>query len=231
MRRILGYLGLALLLASALLLGASQLLPRLDAARWENAQETTGQIIGFAQSGPNQRPLVCFVAYSGDPYVFEAESFNSAMRQGQIVTVRYFLEPELTASLKADFEPAQLWLGISGCVLAAAGLASLILQMRKSSLRRQLIQYGTRLEATVTSVDVNRHVAINGRHPYIITCTLRNPQGIGGWTVKSGWVWKLPPALQVGSTVPVLVDLYRPSQYCVLAEEAGSPPASPEAAP
>ena len=231
MRRFWGCLGLALLLASALLLGASQLLPRLDDARWANAKETTGQIIGFAEIGPAKRPLVCFAAYSGDPYVFESDASGSALRQGQIVTVRYFLEPELRASLKTDFAPAQLWLGISGCMLAAAGFASLLLQMRKTSLRRQLIQFGMRLEATVASVDANRRVIVGGRRPYVITCTLRNPQGIGDWTVKSGWVWKLPPALRVGGTVPVLVDLYRPSQYCVLVEEAAASQTAPEAIP
>ena len=224
MRRFLGYLGLASMLASALLLGASQLLPRLDAARWAKANETTGQVIGFAQSGPAQRPLVCFVADSGEPYVFESGSPGSALRQGQIITVRYFLEPELKASLKADFAPAQLWLGISGCLLAAAGLTLLILQLRKSSLRKQLLAYGARFDATVTGMDMIRRIHINGRHPYTVTCTLRSPQGIGEWTVKSGWIWKLPPGLQAGASVPVLVDVHRPSQYLVLTEEASPSP-------
>ncbi len=220
MRRVLGYLGLALLLASAFLLGASRLLPSLDAARWADTTETTGQIVGFAQSGTTQRPLICFLASSGEPYVFEADSFKPSMLKGQVVIVRYFLAPELRASLKPDFTSAQMWLGIIGCVLAAAALLSLFFQAREASLRRQLMNYGTRLNATVTSLVVKSSITVNGRHPTVITCAVHNPQGLGEWTFKSSWVWKLPPALQVGSTVPVLVDLYRPTQYCVLAEEA-----------
>jgi hypothetical protein len=231
MRRILGYLGLVLLLASALLLGAVKLLPRLDAARWLNATETTGQIVGFTDAGSYKRPLVCFVAPNGDPYIFEADSFNSAMQQGQIVTVRFFLKPLLQASLKADFTSAKLWLGIAGCTLAAAGLALLLLQWRKSSLLRQLMQYGTRFDAAVTSIDMNRHMSLNGRHPFTVTCTLRSPQGIGEMTVKSGRVWKLPPLLQVGGTVPVMVDMNRPDKFCVLVEEAAPAPAASESAP
>ncbi len=229
MRRLWGWIGISFLLASALLLGASQLLPRLDAAHWATAKETTGQIVGFTGSGQNQRPLVCFVADGGDPYVFEADTNKSTIRQGQYVTVRYFLEPELTVSLQPDFAAAQLWLGIIGCILAAVGFTALLLQMRKSSLLRQLEQYGTRVNATVTSVDVNLRISFNGRHPAIVTCTLQSPQGIGKWTVKSGWIWKLPPGLKVGGTVPVLVDVYRPGQYCVLTEEASASPAVKEA--
>jgi hypothetical protein len=229
MRRALGYLGLFLLLASAVLLGASRLMPRLDAARWANAIETTGQIVGFSGSGSLKRPLVCFVASSGEPYVFEAEAFSPFMKQGQIITVRYFPEPELQASLKTDFAPAVLWLGIIGCTLAAAGLTLLLLQLCKSSLFKQLQQYGARYDATVTSINHLRLVPVSGRLPFTVTCTLRSPQGIGNWTVKSGWVWKLPPGLQVGSTVPVLVDVNRPGKYCVLVEEAEHAPASPEA--
>ncbi len=220
MRRTLGYLGFLLLLASAFMLGASQLLPRLDAARWANATETTGQIVGFSESGSSQRPLVCFVASNGDPYVFEADSFDSTMRQGQIVTVRYFFTPELQATLKADFLTAQLLLGIAGCLLTATGLASLLLQMRKSSLRRQLMLYGTRLDATITGIDGIDPMKANGRHPFTITCTMRSPHGIGELAVKSGRVWKLPPSLQIGGTVPVLVDVNRSGKYCILVEEA-----------
>jgi hypothetical protein len=231
MRRTFYYLGLILLLASALLLGAGKFMPRLDAARWANATETTGQIVGFSGSGSFRKPLVCFVAPNGEPYVFEADAFNAAMQQGQIVTVRFFLTPELQASLILDFTAAQLWLGITGCTLAAAGLALLLLQWRKSSLLRQLMQYGTRLNATVTSIDTNRYIRINRRHPFTVTCTLRSPQGIGEMTVKSGWVCKLPPHLQIGGTVPVLVDINRPGQYWVLVEEAAAVPLSTEAAP
>jgi hypothetical protein len=160
MRRTLGYLGLVFTLVSALLLGASRLMPRLDAARWVNAAETTGQIVGFSQSGSFRRPLVCFIASNGDPYVFEADSYNTSMLQGQIVTVRYFLAPELRASLKTDFPPAALWQGIAGCALAAAGLTMLLTQWRKSSLFRHLMMYGTRYNATVTGIHGIRHIQL-----------------------------------------------------------------------
>ena len=220
MRRTLGYLGLVFTLASALLLGASKLMPRLDAAHWNNATETTGQIVGFTDNGSAQKPLVCFVASNGEPYVFEADSFHSAMRQGQIVTVRYYLAPELRAALKADYTSSMLWLGIAGCVMASAGLALFLLQWRKSSLFRQLKLYGIRIDAVVTSINRIRNIQANTRIPFTVTCTLRRPQGIGDMTVKSGWVWKLPPTLQIGSIVPVLMDMNRPGQYCVLVDEA-----------
>lgn len=51
MRRVLGCLGLVFILASAVMLGASKLMPRLDAAQWTNAFETTGQIAGFSETG------------------------------------------------------------------------------------------------------------------------------------------------------------------------------------
>ena len=230
MRRFWGCLGLVLLLASALLLGASQLLPRLYEARWADASHATGQIIGFVEIGSVRRPLVSFVASDGDPYIFEAEASSPAMRQGQMAAVRYFLEPYLQASLETECKPAQVALGVIGCALMAAGLASLLTQLRKTSLRRQLMQYGTRLAATVTAIEEIPHVCIAGHRPHTVICTLRSPLGIGEWTVKSGWIWKLPPGLRIGGTVPILVDANRPSQYCVLVEEA-SPSAVIPAAP
>lgn len=230
MRRIWGYLGLIFTLASAFLLCASKLMPRLDAARWVNAAETTGQIVGFTETGTNKKPLVCFVATNGEPYVFEAESSSSAMRQGQIVIVRYYLSPDLRAAVKRDFSSSALWLGIAGCVMAAAGLSLLLLQWRKSSLFRQLRLYGARLNAIVTSINRIHPIQGNGHSPFTVTCTLRSPQGIGEMTVTSGWVWKLPPGLQLGSTVPVLVDVNRPGQYCVLVKEAAPAPAPSDTA-
>ncbi len=222
MRRTLGYLGFLLLLASAFMLGASQLLPRLDAANWANATETVGQVVGIANEDSESTALISFVASNGDPYVFESDTRQSGLKQGQMVTVRYFLTPELRASMKINLAPLQMGFGIAGSVFTAFSFACFIFQMRKSSLQKQLKQYGTRYEATVASIDIKGHIKINGRHPFTITCTMRDPQGIGEKLYKSGWVIKAPSGLKVGGNVPVLVDTYRPSQYCVLVEEASS---------
>jgi hypothetical protein len=220
MRRLWSILGFVLLLMAALLLAVSQLMPMADAAHWDHAVETTGQIVGFSTYGTALRPLVSFVTTDGEPYLFEADAYNSGMIRGQMVTVRYYLEPQLQVSLKTDFTPTQLGLGIAGCTLMALCLVSFILQMRQSSLRRQLMQYGKRYEATITGIETICRVKLSRRSPVVANCTIRDPLGIGERTFRSGWILKPSPALQAGSMVPVLMNPYHPGQYLVLAEEA-----------
>lgn len=220
MRRLWGYAGLVLLMTALPLLAISQMLPLREASYWAKATEVTGQIVGFTAEESGKRPLVSFVELSGVPYVFEADTYQAGMRMGQMVTVRYYLEPHLQAALKTNLSGIQLALGIAGCMLMAMSFASLLIQMRKSSMRKQLFQYGTRYEATVTGIDRKRNVRINGQSPIIVFCTMRNPQGIGERALKSAWVLKPSPELRIGGKVPVLLDPYRPRQYLVLAEEA-----------
>ncbi len=222
MRRIFLFLAIAFLLVSVVLLAASRLLPWADNLYWEHAEETVGQVVGFSENGSGRRPLVSFVASDGDPYVFEAEMHSGDLHTGQMVTVRYFLTPNLKASLKTDLSPATLILGILGCVFLVAGLIPLFFVLRAVSLERQLRQYGTKVLATVTGITTVRHVTYNGRHPFVVSCIFRDLQGIGEQTAASGWIWRLPPGLKEGDTLPVLYDPYRPGHFLILEEDIAS---------
>lgn len=226
MRRLDGTIGLALMLTAAVLLAVSQFMPRMDDRTWTGASKTTGQVAGFMQNGRARVSLVSFVAEDGIPYLFEADDSGSYLQQGQVVTVRYFLSPDLQASLIRDYSTAQLILAIAGCFFAAVGLTFLILQLRKATLHRQLTQYGTRVSAVVSEIKAKRHVSLFGRVPHTVTLTARSPQGIGEISLKGKRLMKPGVHLLIGSTVPVLMDAGSPKQYIVLwgeADAAASP--------
>ena len=222
MRRFFGTIGLALMLTAAVLFAVSQFLPHLDDRMWAGAYKTTGQVAGFLQNGAARVPLVSFVAEDGIPYLFEANGAGGNLQQGQVVTVRYFLSPDLKASLIRDFHTAQLIYAISGCALAAMGLALLILQLRKTSLRRQLVKYGTRVPAVVTGTEPCLPISLFGRRVHNVTLTARSPQGIGEISLNGRRLLQQGSRLFTGSVIPVLMDISTPRQYVILWEEAGA---------
>ncbi len=230
MRRFSGTIGLALMLTAAVLLAVSHFLPQLDDRAWAGAHKTAGQVAGFLQNGVARVPLVSFVAEDGIPYLFEASDAGSPLQQGQVVTVRYFLSPDLKASLIRDFHHAQLIYAAAGCTLAAMGLSLLILQLRKTSLRRQLEQYGTRVPAVVTGLEPCLPVVLFGRRLHTVALTARSPQGIGEIFLIGRRLLCPDSSLSIGCVIPVLMDINTPRQYIILWEESGAT-ADPAAAP
>ncbi len=218
MRRAWFFVSIAFLLMAVALLACSRLLPAIEEASWEGAEETAGQVVGFAQSDSGNRPLVSFMAHDGYPYVFEADTETIGFRTGQMVTVRYFLTPDLRASIQEKLPSTIFVFDILGCVLLVAGLVLLFLYLRAVSAEKLLLQYGVRIFACVTGIIVVRHAMFNGRHPYIVTCQYRDPQGIGERPATSGWIDHLPSGLKVGDTIPVLIDPYRPGHFLILDE-------------
>lgn len=206
MRRFYGYMGLTLLLTAAALLAVSHFIPSIIDRSWSDAYKTTGQVTGFVQYGETHIPLVTFVAKDGMPYLFEVDDINNTLNSGQAVTVRYFLLPELRASLMPDLSAHQLAFAIFGCLLAAFGFASLIHFYRKTALTRYLSLYGARLTATVSCIEPALRFCLFGRQIYTVIVTVRSPQGIGEVTIKNKLVVKPCAAPAVGGAVPVFMD-------------------------
>ena len=231
MRRLWGYTGFVLLLTATVLLAVSKFLPRLNGPDWGDSFTTTGQVTGFLQNGTERIPLVSFVAADGLPYLFEARNTVSMMQQGQTVTIRYSLSPNLQAALIQDCSTAQLICAIAGCLLAASGLTLLILQLRQSTLRRQLTLYGVQTPAVITGMHVCRYIHIFGRRLYVFALTARSPQGIGEISIKGKNLLKSSTRLTIGNTIPVLMDTSNPWQYIILWEDACPAGSSADTAP
>ena len=220
MRRFFGYAGFALLLTAAVLLAVSKFLPRMNNRAWADSFTTTGQVTGFMQNEKERIPLVSFLAEDGIPYLFEAEALDSTLQQGQIVTIRYSLSPNLQVLLLMDYHTEQLICAIAGCFFTAAGLTFLILQLRESSLRRQLVLYGVRIPAVITAINASQPIHVIGRCLYAITLTARSPQGIGDLSIIGKILLKPSTSLSIGSMIPVLMEINNPRRHIILWEEA-----------
>ena len=62
-----------------------------------------------------------------------------------------------------------------GIIFLALGVAFLIHERRKREMKEELLSRGESVSAEVTGVSLNYSVSINGRHPYYVEASYRDP--------------------------------------------------------
>lgn len=160
-----------------------------------------------------------YVAYPVGDTLYEARlnAYSSSMRVGQTLPVRY--DPEHPEQVR----DALWWL--FPCVFGGIGLiflsVVLILWLVQRKSRRQaehLLTYGTEITAQINEVQRNYHLRINGRNPYLLLCSWKNPDDGKTYLFRSDSLWFNPePILQERgiTTLPVYIDQYDRRKYHV----------------
>ena len=132
----------------------------------ENAIETRGTIIEIY----DEDVYVSFESRTGEEYKIKSNYYSSDMRIGDKVKVYYNeLNPN---DAKVDIANISMLLQIIflsiGGLLIVISIILLISSIRGSGTKKKLLTSGLMLNATISSVDCNTYIDINGRHPYII---------------------------------------------------------------
>lgn len=111
-----------------------------------------------------------------------------------------------------DFLP-WIFVGI-GVPFAAIGAGILIGRAKKNARIRRVYQTGEEIMATITSLELDQGVTVNGSCPCYLECHYTDP--VTGklhiFRSRSIWAW---PAELVGRNIRVLVDRDDPSVYYV----------------
>lgn len=138
---------------------------------------------------------------------------TSTMRAGDTVSLYY--DPEQPERIETASVQVLSWTFLAaGSLLFGTGLALILWGIRKKALNRRLEESGLRLNGEIVSIEINRRLSSNHRHPYLVICRCRMPDGTIH-NVQSGPLWQHPEGLSAGTYVPVYVDERNYKRYYV----------------
>lgn len=138
---------------------------------------------------------------------------SSSMKAGDSVSIYYDpMQPEHIETA-ASLVLSWAFLGVGG-LLFLTGMGLILWEIRKQALRRRLLESGLRLNGEVAEIEINRRISSNRRHPYVVKCRCRMPDGTTQ-SVHSDSIWHNPQELLPGSFVPVYVDEQNYKRYYV----------------
>ncbi len=90
-----------------------------------------------------------------------------------------------------------------GSIFLLLGILFLVLMLYKRSLIRKLVTQGHYVTATVTSVQPNYSIRVNGRSPYIAECSYTDPITGGIHLFQSRNIYFDPTTILLDAQVPV----------------------------
>ncbi|MFV0477747.1 MAG: DUF3592 domain-containing protein [Parahaliea sp.] len=218
----LGIIGTALLaIALWLYLGVNEFLA--------GAHQTDGEVIELVASHSDDstvyRPRVKFLDHSGNEQTFQARigSNPSLYQVGERVMIHY-QHADLQNPDQLNVRINGFW-SLWGMVSILAGLGVLLtlapaiaglVAVRSRQRVKRLMKTGRPVCARVSRIERDKHVTVNGRHPWRIYAKwhdLTSPDQV--ITFKSEVFWKNPEAITIGSKITVYIEHDKPSCHYI----------------
>lgn len=165
-------------------------------------------------------PILTFVDRQGKAVTFMS-SVGSTIPSYQIgdrVEILYDAAQPSKAEV-SDFKSiwlAPIIIGIIGIVFFAIGFIPFLLRYKTNKFKKQMLNNGRRIEATIESIDVNSSFAVNGRSPYVIYSQWVDklcPDTI--YVFESENIWFNPKPYINRETITVFIDENNPHRYYV----------------
>ena len=111
--------------------------------------------------------------------------------------------------------------GIFGAVAVitlAVGFIIWRVMGRRERMREELRQYGLRVTAVISELQINRSVRVNDRHPWVAVATCVHPSTREQVTVRSHMLWD--PTVAEGDQIDVFFDPMDERRYAMDIPEA-----------
>lgn len=190
-----------------------------------NAEEVYGVITDITsyRDSDGDRHYTAYVNYEFDgEYYYDValSSYSSSMREGKEVKV--LVDPENPGEPQTIMSSivGGIIFAVFGAIFASVGFVPMLLMGRTGSKGKKLKEQGRYIMAKIESIEQNRKVAINGRHPYIIYCSHEDVFSGMVYRFKSKSLWYDPDAyFPVGMEIKVYVDGQDYSKYYVDVDE------------
>ena len=186
----------------------------------KTAKATEGIIsdVEIYRDSDGDRHSTVYVQYevNGKDYEYASSFSSSSMREGDDIKVYY--NPENPSDFKLEGETIfnTVFPIAFGSVFFIVGMGMIIPPIIKSQMQNKVKQYGELINAEIDDVDVNYNMAVNGRHPYVIVCSWKDPSSGGLYQFRSNNLWFNPEKLLEGrKTIDVYVDMQNPKKYYV----------------
>lgn len=167
-----------------------------------------GRIVDFAHNG---HPVVEYTL-QGQRCSFLANSRSSSMRLGDAFHLKADPDDPARHAEGTLTILAASFAGEGGLFLLI-GVILQVIALRRKRKMEELRLLGQRTVATVTEVRENHTVHVNGRSPWYVLASCRNPITWQEMTVKSTSYWHLH--YEPGDSVDVLFDPMDPDKYIV----------------
>lgn len=187
------------------------------------ADEAQGTVISLERSrsssgsGSTYRPVVEFTASTGSRIEFTGgvASNPPSHRVGESVTVLYNPADPQSARIKSF---VQLWFGsllvlALGLLFGAIGFTMIALRARAKQRAEWLRRHGRRMVTSVTGVQLNGKLRVNGRSPYRIVSQATEASSNTVRIYQSENIWFDPSEYLKADTIDVLVDPNNPKRY------------------
>ncbi|MEI6894962.1 MAG: DUF3592 domain-containing protein [Colwellia sp.] len=180
-----------------------------------------GEVIGLVESISNgsvtYAPVVGFFTLNESYYEFESSVSSSppAYRVGESIGILYLTTDPNEAKINGFFS---LWggaviLALFGVVFLSIGIGIIGFSLLKKRKGKYLIEHGLKVEATISKVEINYTVQVNGRSPYRIFAKWLDPKSNKLYVYKSKNLWFDPTDYIESETITVYVDKQKPQNY------------------
>lgn len=187
-----------------------------DQKFYEEATPAEAVITDFVRdrADDSSSTIVSFTA-NGSQRIARLGYYSSGMSIGERITIYYRPQNPLDIRYKgASKFVLYIFCGI-GLPFFIVGVVGIVRMAGGRSRARRLKEHGLRIRAEITGVDYNTMVSMNGRHPLVITCKAKAPDGTTR-TFRSGNLWNCSEDdIVLHSQVDVFVDERRPKSYYV----------------
>jgi len=196
-----------------------------DAKFKENADEVTAVIsrIEGYRDIDGDRNYDVFVDYSYGGRNFQDMPLNmytSSMYEGKEIEI--LVDRNNPEKISAGSNVITIVFFCIGVGMMVAALIPLFIAANSNKKRDYLKQNGYTIEATVSEINMNYNLTVNGRHPYVIYCIYEDIYSGVQHRFKSGNIWNNPePIIQQGTVLKVYVNSHSDfSKYYVDVENA-----------
>ncbi|MCC8026236.1 MAG: DUF3592 domain-containing protein [Clostridium sp.] len=149
----------------------------------------------------------------GQELMAELDFYSSSMRVGDTLPISYDPENPSRIMTKTGQYIHWIFVGVGGLLLCT-GAGVTLYDIRKKAGQKKLLESGLRLNGEIVNIGVNPNISSNHRHPYVLDCRCRTPDG-ATHIFQSGPIWYNPQGLQPGTYIPVYVDSRNYKRYYV----------------
>ncbi|WP_206196659.1 DUF3592 domain-containing protein [Zooshikella ganghwensis] len=165
------------------------------------------------------RPVIEFKTKEGDLVEFTSSTGSNppSYSRGETVDVLYQESMPGNAKINSFFS---LWglaviVGGMGAVFFLIGFLIILFGSLKNRKRKYLLERGMPVKAMFQSVEVNRSVSVNGRHPYQIYAQWKNTVTNELHLFKSENIWFNPSDHISQEEITVFIEKDNPKKYYV----------------
>lgn len=196
----------------------------IDRNRFMETAETTQATISeieedvYYRKGRRRIRHYAWASYTidGNYYNRKLDHYSSSMYVGARIWLYY--DPANPSDVRTGSNSAEIILFGIGGVFVIIGAVFLIIVVGKRTKKKNLKLNGEVLTGTIRDVVLNRHVRINGRHPFKAEVEVKNPFDGETYLYSSDNISDdISPF--IGSQVTVYVDKNKKSRYYVDMDE------------